>query len=72
MKLARLAPRRLCGAVLVAAAGVGLMPASLAAQGDLLIAPTRLVLDGRRGGQHGAAQTGRREASQLHRFDPTG
>ena len=27
------------------------LPSSLAAQGDLLIAPTRLVLDGRRGGE---------------------
>lgn len=77
MKLARLAPRRLCGAVLAAAAGVGLMPASLAAQGDLLIAPTRLVLDGRRGGEVILSNVGSEEATyrvdlELRRMTPEG
>ena len=43
--------RRFAG-FLLAALGFGMaLPASLAAQGDLLVAPTRLVLDGRRGGE---------------------
>jgi len=44
-------PRRFAG-ILLAILGIGAaLPSPLAAQGDLLIAPTRLILDGRRGGE---------------------
>ena len=39
------------------------LPSSLAAQGDLLIAPTRLVLDGRRGGEVILSNVGGEEAT---------
>jgi hypothetical protein len=69
--------RRLAGLIL-AAFGTGLtLPASLAAQGDLLIAPTRLVLDGRRGGEVILSNIGSEEATyrvtlELRRMTPEG
>lgn len=51
-------------AALAATAVLGLAaPAPLAAQGDLLIAPTRLVLDGRRGGEVTLSNIGDEEAT---------
>jgi hypothetical protein len=52
-------------------------PAPLAAQGDLLIAPTRLVLDGRRGGEVTLSNIGAEEATyritlELRRMTPEG
>lgn len=48
----------------LAAAVFGMsLPSSLAAQGDLLIAPTRLVLDGRRGGEVILSNIGSEEAT---------
>jgi hypothetical protein len=58
-----LSPRRLVGAVLVTLAATLAVPAPLAAQGDLLIAPTRLVLDGRRGGEVILSNVGNEEAT---------
>src|SRR6187551_3107882 len=55
MPLLRRSSRRL--AVALAA------PAPLAAQGDLLIAPTRLILDGRRGGEVILSNIGEEEAT---------
>ncbi|KRA81546.1 hypothetical protein [Altererythrobacter sp. Root672] len=66
------------GAVLLATIGLGLaLPAPLAAQGDLLIAPTRLVLDGRRGGEVILSNVGSEEATyrvslELRRMTPDG
>jgi hypothetical protein len=51
--------RRLA-ALLIATAG--LLAAPLAAQGDLLVAPTRLILDGRRGGEVILSNVGAEEA----------
>ena len=53
------------------------LPAPLAAQGDLLIAPTRLVLDGRRGGEVILSNIGSEEATyrvelELRRMTPQG
>ncbi|MBO9517898.1 MAG: molecular chaperone [Porphyrobacter sp.] len=53
------------------------MPAPIAAQGDLLIAPTRLVLDGRRGGEVILSNVGSEEATyrvslELRRMTPEG
>ena len=53
------------------------LPSSLAAQGDLLIAPTRLVLDGRRGGEVLLSNVGSEEATyrvtlELRRMTPDG
>jgi hypothetical protein len=68
--------RRFTG--IIAACGVVLtLPSSLAAQGDLLIAPTRLVLDGRRGGEVILANVGSEEATyrvtlELRRMTPDG
>jgi hypothetical protein len=70
-------PRRFAGLVL-AICGIGMaMPAPLAAQGDLLIAPTRLILDGRRGGEVILSNIGDEEATyrvtlELRRMTPEG
>ena len=69
--------RRFAGLVL-AICGIGIaMPAPLAAQGDLLIAPTRLILDGRRGGEVILSNIGDEEATyrvtlELRRMTPEG
>ena len=69
--------RRFAG-LLVAAAGIAMAaPTPLAAQGDLLIAPTRLILDGRRGGEVILSNIGSEEATyrvtlELHRMTPDG
>src|ERR671912_2733116 len=73
----RISPRRLLGAVLVSLAAALAVPAPLAAQGDLLIAPTRLVLDGRRGGEVILSNVGNEEATyrvtlELRRMTPDG
>ena len=52
-------------------------PISAPAQGDLLIAPTRLILDGRRGGQVILSNIGEKEATyritmELRRMTPEG
>ena len=62
MPFARPSLRRSAGVALAAAAALAL-PAPLAAQGDLLIAPTRLVLDGRRGGEVILSNIGNEEAT---------
>src|SRR5690606_10646697 len=65
-------------ALLLAALGIGLaLPSPLSAQGDLLIAPTRLVLDGRRGGEVILSNIGSEEATyritvELRRMTPDG
>lgn len=75
----RLSARRLTHiagfAMLAAASLVTTQPAS--AQGDLLIAPTRLVLDGRRGGEVILSNVGNEEATyrvtlELRRMDEQG
>ena len=53
------------------------LPAPLVAQGDLLIAPTRLILDGRRGGEVILSNIGDEEATyrvtlELRRMTPEG
>lgn len=69
--------RRLAG-LLLATFGIGIaLPPPLAAQGDLLIAPTRLVLDGRRGGEVILSNIGDEEATyrvtlELRRMTPGG
>ena len=68
---------RLLGSMLAAAALGVAMPAPLSAQGDLLIAPTRLVLDGRRGGEVMLSNIGSEEATyrvelELRRMTPEG
>ena len=68
--------RRWAGTVLAALGTLG-GAAPAAAQGDLLIAPTRLVLDGRRGGEVILSNIGDREATyrvelQLRRMTPDG
>jgi hypothetical protein len=68
--------RRWAG-LFLAAFGLGALPSSLAAQGDLLIAPTRLVLDGRRGGEVILSNIGAEEATyrvslELRRMTPEG
>src|SRR5688572_8163909 len=73
----RLSPRRLVGVVLVTLVATLAGPAPLAAQGDLLIAPTRLVLDGRRGGEVILSNVGAEEALyrvslELRRMTPEG
>jgi len=55
--------RRLSAALFAAVGLAALAPAPLAAQGDLLIAPTRLVLDGRRGGEVILSNIGAEEAT---------
>lgn len=62
MPFAHVTPRHLFGAFFAAAVGLG-SPMPLAAQGDLLIAPTRLVLDGRRGGEVVLSNIGSEEAT---------
>jgi hypothetical protein len=75
MLLAR--SRRFAGLV-VATLGIGMaLPLPLAAQGDLLIAPTRLILDGRRGGEVILSNVGEEEATyrvtvELRRMTPDG
>ncbi len=70
-------PRRFAG-LLLAMFGLGIaLPAPLGAQGDLLIAPTRLVLDGRRGGEVILSNIGEEEATyrvtlELRRMTPEG
>src|SRR5688500_18715240 len=70
-------PRRFAG-VLLASLGIGIaLPAPLAVQGDLLIAPTRLVLVGRRGGEvilsnNGAEEATYRVTLELRRMTPDG
>ena len=53
------------------------LPSTLAAQGDLLIAPTRLILDGRQGGEVILSNIGSEEATyrvtlELRRMTPDG
>lgn len=66
------------GALFFAVLGSALtLPVPLAAQGDLLIAPTRLVLDGRRGGEVILSNVGSEEATyrvslELRRMTPEG
>lgn len=72
----RLPSRHVFGALLAAVATLA-APAPLAAQGDLLIAPTRLVLDGRRGGEVILSNVGNEEATyrvdlELRRMTPEG
>jgi hypothetical protein len=70
--------RRVLGAALAASALFSMaIPAPAGAQGDLLIAPTRLVLDGRRGGEVTLANIGDEEATyrvtlELRRMTPEG
>lgn len=68
---------RLAGAILSAMIAALALPAPVAAQGDLLIAPTRLVLDGRRGGEIILSNIGAEEATyrvdlELRRMTPEG
>ena len=77
--LISIARSRCAAGALLAAAGLCLaaLPAPLAAQGDLLIAPTRLVLDGRRGGEVILSNIGDEEATyrvtlELRRMTPEG
>jgi hypothetical protein len=77
MSILHMSSRRLAGAVLAAFATVLTTPAPVAAQGDLLIAPTRLVLDGRRGGDVILSNIGSEEATyrvdlELRRMTPEG
>jgi hypothetical protein len=76
MAFVSLASRRLPSSMLAVAA-LFTIPAPLAAQGDLLIAPTRLVLDGRRGGEVTLSNIGSEEATyrislELRRMTPEG
>jgi hypothetical protein len=76
MALVSLASRRLPSSMLALAA-LFTIPTPLAAQGDLLIAPTRLVLDGRRGGEVTLSNIGTEEATyrislELRRMMPDG
>jgi hypothetical protein len=68
---------RLASTVLAAFVAALAAPAPVAAQGDLLIAPTRLVLDGRRGAEVMLANIGSEEATyrvdlELRRMTPEG
>jgi len=77
MPLFRMSPRRLTAAVLATVIAPFAVPAPLAAQGDLLIAPTRLILDGRRGGEVILSNIGNEEATyrielELRRMTPEG
>jgi hypothetical protein len=72
----RMISRRLAGGLLAAAAAAA-VATPIAAQGDLLIAPTRLVLDGRRGGEVILSNIGNEEATyridlELRRMTPEG
>ena len=69
--------RRFAGLLLATMGLAVALPAPLAAQGDLLIAPTRLVLDGRRGGEVILSNIGSEEATyritlELRRMTPDG
>ncbi len=71
----RMSSRRLAAAILATAAAALATP--VAAQGDLLIAPTRLVLDGRRGAEILLSNVGSEEATyrvnlELRRMTPEG
>lgn len=72
------ATRRLARLMLSSTAALALLlPGPLAAQGDLLIAPTRLVLDGRGGGEVILSNIGNEEATyrvtmELRRMTPDG
>ena len=78
MPLATGLARRLSGALLVTSTFVSFAASSPAwAQGDLLIAPTRLILDGRRGGEVILSNIGSEEATyrvtlELRRMSPDG
>ncbi len=77
MPFVRPSSRRLAGAVFVTLAAALAVPAPVTAQGDLLIAPTRLVLDGRRGGEVILSNIGNEEATyrvdlELRRMTPEG
>jgi hypothetical protein len=78
MTFASVCSRRALGAALATASLVGLVqPAPVSAQGDLLIAPTRLILDGRRGGEVILSNIGDEEATyritlELRRMTPEG
>jgi hypothetical protein len=78
MQFAIAASRRWAGAILALSTILSLAAAvPAAAQGDLLIAPTRLVLDGRRGGEVILANIGSEEATyrvtlELRRMTPDG
>ncbi|HYD24672.1 MAG TPA: molecular chaperone [Croceibacterium sp.] len=76
MRFADVTSWRLGGAALAAMIACA-TPTPLAAQGDLLIAPTRLVLDGRRGGEVILYNIGSEEATyrvtlELRRMTPEG
>jgi hypothetical protein len=69
--------RRFAGLLLTTLGMAIALPAPLSAQGDLLIAPTRLVLDGRRGGEVILSNIGSEEATyritvELRRMTPDG
>jgi len=70
--------RTICRTPLMLAAGLALLaPSAGEAQGDLLIAPTRLVLDGRRGGEvilsnQGSESETYRVTLELRRMDSDG
>lgn len=78
MRFASVTSRRWLRTALAAVALAGsMLPAPATAQGDLLIAPTRLVLDGRRGGEVILANVGSEEATyrvslELRRMAPNG
>lgn len=77
MPLFRSSPRRLAATILAASAAAFAVPAPVVAQGDLLIAPTRLILDGRRGGEVILSNIGNEEATyridlELRRMTPDG
>lgn len=77
MQLAFAASRRALGALLVGVSLAGLAAPPALAQGDLLIAPTRVVLDGRRGGEVILSNVGSEEATyrvtlELRRMTPDG
>src|SRR6187549_330792 len=77
MPLHNLSSRRLARVVLATVAAALAVPTPVAAQGDLLIAPTRLVLDGRGGGEVILSNIGNEEATyrvdlELRRMTPEG
>ena len=78
MTFASVCSRCALGAALATASLFGLvLPAPVSAQGDLLIAPTRLILDGRRGGEVILSNIGNEEATyritlELRRMTPEG
>lgn len=73
----RMSPRHLAATVLGTFALALALPTPAVAQGDLLIAPTRLILDGRRGGEVILSNIGDEEATyrielELRRMTPDG